>query len=217
MKAGQTVKLIGIPPNLSNEEDMPTRTLFEKCLGKYFVVEAVESVEGVPFPLARLDVGHVIGEESWQHTIWVEPEYLQPSDGYRVYVVLDREYGDRLSKLAADGPVWIVDTPTNRAVAQKIWTADPNRSHLDGVTTFKTADASSPETALIEQLDTIDLHHGTYSANPPYTVLEIIGATISERIQTELSQFGFDQFQGTAEGFCAVRQLPETDILIPSD
>jgi hypothetical protein len=179
MKAGETVKLIGIPPNLSDKEDMPTRTLFEKCLGKSFVVEAVESVEGVPFPLTKLDVGHVIGEESWKQTIWVEPEYLQPLDGYRVFVVLDREYGERLSELAANGPVWIVDTPTNRAGAQRIWTADPNRSHLDGITTFKTADASSPETVLIEQLDTIDPHHGTYSANPPYTVFEIVGTKTS--------------------------------------
>lgn len=208
MKAGETVKLIGIPPNLSDKEDMPTRTLFEKCLGKSFVVEAVESVEGVPFPLAKLDVGHVIGEESWKHTIWVEPEYLQPLEGYRVFVVLDREYGERLSELAANGPVWIVDSPTNRAAAQRLWTADPNRSHLEGVTTFKTADASSPETTLIEQLDTIDLHHGTYSANPPYTVLEIIGTTISERTKAELSRFGFNQFRATAEGFCAVRRLP---------
>jgi hypothetical protein len=207
MKAGETVMLVGIPPNLSDEEDMPTRTFFEKCLGKSFVVEAVESVEGVPFPLAKLEVGHVIGEESWKHTIWVEPEYLQPLDGYRVFVVLDREYGERLFELVANGPVWIVDTPTNRAVAQKIWTADPNRSHLDGITTFKT-DGPSPETALIDQLDTIDLHHGTYSANPPYTVLEIIGTTISERTKAELSQFGFNQFQGTAEGFRAVRPLP---------
>jgi len=208
MKAGETVTLVGIPPNLSDDEDMQTRTLFEKCLGKSFIVQAVESVEDVPFPLAKLDVGHVIGEEQWKHTIWVEPEYLQPLDGYRVFVVLDREYGERLTELAANGPVWIVETPTNRAVAQKIWTAYPNRSHLDGVTTFKTADASSPETALIEQLDTIDLHHGAYSANPPYTALEIIGTTISERTKAELSQFGFNQFQETVEGFRALRQLP---------
>jgi hypothetical protein len=208
MRAGETMKLVGIPPNLSDEDDMPTRTLFEKCLGKSFVVVAVESVEGVLYPLAKLDVGHVIGEESWKHTIWVEPEYLQPVDGHRVFVVLDREYGERLSELAANGPVWIVDTPTNRAVAQKIWTADRNRSHLDGVTAFKTGDACSSETTLIDQLDTIDLHHGTYSANPPYTVLEVIGTTISERVKTQLSQFGFNQFQRTAEGFRAVRPLP---------
>ena len=77
MKAGDTVKLIGIPPNLRDDEDLKTRTLFEKCLGQSFVIVEVESVEGVPYPLAKLDVGHVLGNESWEHTIWVEPEYLQ--------------------------------------------------------------------------------------------------------------------------------------------
>ena len=59
MKTGDTVKLIGIP-HLQDDEDLQTRTLFEKCLGQSFVVVAVETIEGVPFPLARLDVGHVL-------------------------------------------------------------------------------------------------------------------------------------------------------------
>ena len=77
MKAGDMVKLIGIPANLRDDEDLQTRTLFETCLGQSFVVSAVESFEGVPFPLARIDVGHVIGKETWEHTIWVEREYLE--------------------------------------------------------------------------------------------------------------------------------------------
>ncbi len=40
-------------------------------------MEGMEAVEGVPFELARLDVGHVLGEKSFTHTIWVEPEYLE--------------------------------------------------------------------------------------------------------------------------------------------
>src|ERR1700735_3147351 len=107
MKSGDIVKLVGIPLNLTNAEDMPTRTLFERCLGKPFIVEAVEWVEDVPFPLAKLDVGHVIGEESWKHTIWVEPEYLELLEAHRVFVVLDREYGERLSEISSGGPVWI--------------------------------------------------------------------------------------------------------------
>lgn len=77
MKAGDMVKLIGIPANLRDDEDLQTSTLFEKCLGQSFVVSDVESFEGVPFPLARIDVGHVIGKETWEHTIWVEREYLE--------------------------------------------------------------------------------------------------------------------------------------------
>jgi hypothetical protein len=77
MKAGDTVTLVGIPPNIRDDEELHTLTLFQKCLGRSFVIAAVESFEGVPFPLARIDVGHVLGKEPWEHTIWVEKEYLQ--------------------------------------------------------------------------------------------------------------------------------------------
>lgn len=131
---------------------------------------------------------------------------------YSVFVVLDREYGERLSELARSGPVWIVESPLNRATAQKVWVVHPSRSHLDGVTTFKTGDGCSPEDSLIHELDTIDLHHGTYSADTPYTVLEVIGAVLSERLKTELSQFGFDEFQATSQGFRAARPLPSDGV-----
>jgi hypothetical protein len=80
MKAGDTAKLIRIPPNLRDDEVLQTRSLFEKCLGQSFVIAAVESFEGVPFPLARIDVGHVIGKEPWEHSIWVEREHLEMED-----------------------------------------------------------------------------------------------------------------------------------------
>jgi hypothetical protein len=82
------------------------------------------------------------------------------TEPYRVFVVLDREYGQSLAELAEMGPVWIVDTPENRSVAQQIWSSHPSRSHLDGVTTFKFPDGTSSEDILIDELDTIDLHHG---------------------------------------------------------
>jgi len=69
MKSGDTVKLIGIPSNLRDDGDLQTRTLFEKCLGQSFVVVAMETFEDVPFLLAKLDVGHVVGEEPWKQTI----------------------------------------------------------------------------------------------------------------------------------------------------
>jgi hypothetical protein len=80
MKPGDTAKLIGIPANVRDDKELQTLTLFEKCLGHSFVIAAVESFEDVPFPLARIDVGHVIGKEPWEHTIWVEREYLELED-----------------------------------------------------------------------------------------------------------------------------------------
>ena len=93
----------------------------------------------------------------------------------------------------------------NHSAAQKFWADEPNRDHLDGVTTFKFGEDSSPQDILINELDTIDMHHGIYSANPPYTVLEAIGTSISERLRSKLSQFGFNQFETTPKGFRAVR------------
>jgi hypothetical protein len=65
MKTGDRVKLVGIPPDVRDKDDMQTRTLFEKCLGQTFVVADIESFDGVPFPLAKLDVGHVVGKQPW--------------------------------------------------------------------------------------------------------------------------------------------------------
>ena len=128
---------------------------------------------------------------------------------YRVFVVLDRNYGERLDPLAQNGPVWIVDTDANRVVAQHIWADAPNRSHLEGVTTFKFLEDSSPEDILVNELAQIDLHHGVHSANPPYTVIEVIGAGISDKVKESLSEFGFNHFETIPEGFRATRPLPK--------
>jgi hypothetical protein len=77
LKIGDNVRLIGIPPDTRDDEELRTRTSFEKCLGKIFAVAGLETVEGLPFQLVRLDVGHILGQAPELQTIWVEPEYLE--------------------------------------------------------------------------------------------------------------------------------------------
>ncbi len=134
------------------------------------------------------------------------------TEPYRVFVVVDRDYGHRLAGLAEAGPVWIVDTPANRSVAQEIWASHPNRSHLEGVTTFKVPEEASSEDMLIKELDMIDLHHGTDSANLRYTILEVIGIRISAKLKAQLGEFGFDNLQATVQGFRAVRPVPDVPV-----
>ena len=55
---------------------------------------------------------------------------------YKVYVVVDREFGEKLSELEKGVPVWIVDTPTNKPAAQRFWNEHPDENHLTGITTF---------------------------------------------------------------------------------
>jgi len=79
-KIGDNVKLIGIPADAHDDNDLRTRSLFEKCLGKTFTVDGLEAVAGLPLKLVRLDVGHVVGKKSYLETIWVETEYLSLID-----------------------------------------------------------------------------------------------------------------------------------------
>jgi hypothetical protein len=80
MKAGDRVKVVGIPPDVHDDVELRTRALFEKCVGGIFEVLALENVAGLDAPLLRLDVGQMVGAEPWEHTIWIEPNYAEVVD-----------------------------------------------------------------------------------------------------------------------------------------
>lgn len=123
---------------------------------------------------------------------------------YKVVVVVDEQFGERLALIPRGIPVWIVDTPVNKPVAQRLWAQRPNE--LTGVTTF-TALGKSAEETLLAELDTVDDHHGQYAATPRYTILEVIGASLTPRIKAELEEYGFQQFRPNEEGFTAARNV----------
>jgi hypothetical protein len=101
-----------------------------------------------------------------------------------------------------------VDTSVNGNVARRLWKERLQETHLTGITTFSDSPSSSGEELLLSELDTIDLHHGTHSANPAYTVLEVLGTSLNERIKAKLSRYGFDEFHPDSTGFRAVRPAP---------
>jgi hypothetical protein len=71
---------------------------------------------------------------------------------YKVRVVVDRQFGERLAALEPDVPVWMVDTSANKPVAQRLWKERDTNDHLTGITTFNDAAASSPEEILIARV-----------------------------------------------------------------
>jgi hypothetical protein len=126
---------------------------------------------------------------------------------YSVSIVLDRSYGSLMRALIDAGPVWVVDSPGNREFTQQLWAESPTHGHLDGVTLFKASEDRPPEQMLIDWMDTIDLHHGVYSADPPYTVIRVVGSKLTAEGRQVLGTFGFDSFTVTDDGFHAVRPL----------
>jgi hypothetical protein len=124
---------------------------------------------------------------------------------YKVFVVVDRSFGEKLSELERSTPVWIVDTPANQTFVQRFWNEHPDESHLTGVTTFDDLPSLSPEDMLLGQMDAIELHHGSHSADPPYTVIEVFGTQLTANAKNVLSEYGFAEFHFTQAGFLATR------------
>lgn len=127
-----------------------------------------------------------------------------------VAIIVDPEFGDRLDQIAARMPVWIADTPVNRASVDRNWAARPPSPK--GVTIFRVDNSSTHADWLITVLPTVDLHHGEYSQHPPYTVVEVFGAAPIEPVQQAFEEFGFSTFTHRPHGFVATRVLQTADL-----
>jgi hypothetical protein len=121
----------------------------------------------------------------------------------KVILVLDRNYGAELSSVP-DGHIWLIESPSNLEAAASYW-ARHESTVEHGVTTFKAADSESGSEMCLNILNTIDLHHGEYSSDPPYSVLEVVGAPLNHSVKAAIETFGFSRFESTINGFRALR------------
>ena len=113
---------------------------------------------------------------------------------HSVALVVDPLFGERLAELSSRVHVWIVDTPTNRAVAERIWREAGGVASLErGITTFKADAQSSRADIAAAQLPSIDLHHGEYSHSPPWSVIEIYGTNPTPGLVIRLREFGLTE------------------------
>jgi hypothetical protein len=124
-------------------------------------------------------------------------------DEHRVAIVLDPFYGERAIQLARRRHVWLVRSDANEAVVARL-RQDTHGYTLDGGVTIFDGE-QSPEASFFEVLDAVDLHHGEHSHDPPLSVLEVIGLTLSGRVKDTLSDYGFRDTEPRAGGFVARR------------
>jgi len=120
-------------------------------------------------------------------------------------VILDPAFGNRLREMPDGEPVWIVDTPPNRLAYEAVGKERKPESHIVGLSSFKVDPKGKPEDWLISELETIDLHHGEISHDPPWSLINVIGSKWTERTGRELARFGFTTHEDTAEGFLATK------------
>lgn len=128
-----------------------------------------------------------------------------------VAVVVDREFGERLLPLVQRFHVWVCDTPVNRTAAEKAWESiSPGAVWNEaGATIFKVSENDNPEDMVLDRLTDVDLHHGEYSHDPAWSVIEVYGSKPTAALRQALQEFGVDKFRETPDGFVCSRPLTE--------
>lgn len=71
MKIGDLVRVVSVPPDLRDDSELNTSSLFSLCLGRAFRIIALDS------GLIELHVGGVIGQEPWGHSIFIKPQHVE--------------------------------------------------------------------------------------------------------------------------------------------
>jgi hypothetical protein len=164
------------------------------------------SIPGLPCYIERtLETGSSAGASSGI-------EAVCPDLSATVSVILDPGYGERLRDIWPGRPVWIAMSPTNESTVRSLWTSHPDSNHLSGITGFQFNVDADPTNTFLDNLDTIDLHHGPYSSESPYTVLEVIGVSPTRDVQESLRKLGFDEFSGSRDRFIARRSAEQARI-----
>ncbi|GAB2878617.1 hypothetical protein GCM10027277_54790 [Pseudoduganella ginsengisoli] len=122
----------------------------------------------------------------------------------RVALVLEPMFGNECMTQLERMPVWIIDSPQNRAAVEKIRKAGV----LDesGVTTFQPREGESLVMACERIVQSLDDHYNERSQTPGYSELAVIGVSLGEVSLRPFWELNFDEFVRTATGFIARRR-----------
>ncbi len=139
-------------------------------------------------------------------------EASQDMSSYKIAVVVDQTFGDKLIELAKHVHVWICDTPVNRQAVQSINAQLEPAGEWNGkdVTTFRISEAETPEEMIISRLPTIDMHHNEYSHNPGWLEIEVYGTAATPKLRQKLQDYGVTEFHQAGDGFICLRAEPVT-------
>lgn len=127
-----------------------------------------------------------------------------------LYIILGQTYGERLRDLPLLIPVWIVMSPVNEPAVRDMRAIRKTDNHLIGITVIAPDSTKTTEDFFIEQMPIIDLHHGEYSTETPYTPLSVIGVECAELVRKALAKYGFHEFVANGSGFIAMCSISKS-------
>jgi hypothetical protein len=122
-----------------------------------------------------------------------------------IAIVLDPNFGERLSELAAQGPVWVTASPINRAAVEHHWKTVPSGGH--SVTIWSERQRAETEQEWLGVLDDLELHHSEAWAGPGIAGIQVIGAPLTKAAESALHEFDYVVTSFGPNGFIAVRTM----------
>src|SRR5262249_40944792 len=125
---------------------------------------------------------------------------------YRIGVVLDETFGDKLLELSQTMHVWVCDSEPNRRAAERIWAEEtPDKAWLESGGTSVQYDPNDIARSLFDVIRLVEEHHGEYAHDPPWTTLEVFGASPNRNLIDALQDLGVRRVETTETGLIAFR------------
>src|SRR5437016_14169631 len=112
---------------------------------------------------------------------------------HEVALVVDPEFREGLALLGSRMPLWVVNTPQNSIIASRFLSKRQGTQDGPDVTVFDVDPTQTPEDWACDIIKNIDLHHGHYSHDPPFSVMEVYGVDPTPRLRKELLGIGFNR------------------------
>lgn len=110
-----------------------------------------------------------------------------------VAIVFAENFSAQLEKLSFHTPVWLADTPENRAAAEIAWQRAIEWPHIS-VTLFRSpAEGDRDDWRVL--LDQVALHERSVDA------IEAFGAPLTDVARAAIADAGYTRFEETPNGF----------------
>jgi hypothetical protein len=75
-KIGDLVTIIKVPPDLRDNPELKTKTVFETCLGNTYPIQGFDQYGHLELAVGK-DTDSLVG--GYMNTIWIEPEFVRPA------------------------------------------------------------------------------------------------------------------------------------------
>jgi hypothetical protein len=136
-------------------------------------------------------------------------ETVVSTQSYKVGLVVDRNFGDRIPELARSFHVWVVESPSNTPSIQRFWETEHSKPDADplgpGITSFKASEGESAQEMCVRIAGEVDEHHGEFAHDPPWSEIAIYGASLNNRLLEVFEELGATEISPTPEGFICRR------------